>query len=129
MRLFALPIRDLETGRTPRHPDLQPLRVSAPADRAFSAVATVAGRLKSWTVVKVDTAGHVLTAEARSRVWGFVDDVTIRVETEGSGAVVNMRSRSRTGNIATKAGIRRIQRFLARVETELKSLAAGTNAA
>lgn len=119
MRLFALPISDVETGRTPRHPDLQPLHVSVGADRAFSAVSTVAGRMKKWTVVKVDPSARLLTAEARSRIWGFVDDVTIRVEAEGTGASVHMRSRSRTGSLDRGAGARRIRTFLRRVSEEL----------
>jgi len=120
MRLFSLPISDVETGRSPRHPDLQPLHSNASPERVFSAVATVAGGLKKWTVVKVDIAGRVLVAEARSRLWGFVDDVTVRVEPQGSGASVHMRSRSRAGNFDRGAGARRIRSFLRKVEEALK---------
>lgn len=122
MRLFALPISDVETGRSPRHPDLQPLHVEVSPDAAFSAVSAVAGRQKKWTVVKVDTVGRVLVVEARSRVWGFVDDVTIRVEPEAAGAaVIHMRSRSRVGGFDRAAGAKRIRVFLRRVEEELRS--------
>ncbi|HVO29477.1 MAG TPA: DUF1499 domain-containing protein [bacterium] len=119
MRLFALPISDVETGRTPRYPDLQPLHLSVTPEKAFSAVSAVAGKMKKWTVVKVDLSARVLTAEARSRLWGFVDDVTIRVEAEGKGAAVHMRSRSRTGSFDRTAGVRRIRSFLKRVKEEL----------
>ena len=121
MRIFSLPISDVETGRSPRYPDLQPLHSAASPERVFSAVATVAGGQKKWTVVKVDTVGRVLVAEARSPLWGFVDDVTVRVEAEGKGAAVHMRSRSRAGNFDRGSGARRIRSFLKKVEEALQS--------
>lgn len=121
MRLFALPISDVETGRSPRYPDLQPLHVSASPERTFSAVSAVAGRHRKWTVVKVDTVGRVLAVEARSRVWGFLDDVTVRVEAEAKGSSVHVRSRSRSGGLDRGAGARLIRAFLKKVDDELKS--------
>lgn len=118
MALFEPPI--VETGRTPGHPDLQPLHLKVTPERAFSAVSAVAGRIGGWTVVKVDPAGKTLVAEARSRPWGL-DDVVIRVETEADGSVVHMRSSSRRGFPDFGANAARIRKFLDRVEKAAKT--------
>lgn len=119
MALFDPPI--VETGRTPRHPELQPLHLKVTPERAFSAVSAVAGKIGGWTVVKVDRTGMTLVAEARSRPWGM-DDVVVRVEPEADGSVVNMRSSSRRGMFDFGANAARIRRFLARVEKAAKTI-------
>ena len=119
MALFQPPI--VETGRTPGHPDLQPLHLKVAPERAFSAVSAVAGKIRSWTVVKVDPVGRTLLAEARTRLWRFVDDVVIRVEEQAGGSVVHMRSSSRIGVYDFGTNAARIRKFLARVERAVKS--------
>lgn len=118
MALFQPPI--VETGRTPGHPDLQPLHLKVTPERAFSAVSSVAGKIGSWTVVKVDPVGKTLVAEARSRPWGM-DDVVVRVEPEADGAVVHMRSSSRRGWVDFGANAARIRKFLERVAKAAKT--------
>jgi len=119
MALFDPPI--VETGRTPGHPDLQPLHLKVTPERAFSAVSSVAGKIPSWTVVKVDRSGKTLVAEAKSRPWGM-DDVVVRVESEADGSVVHMRSSSRRGMFDFGANASRIRRFLSRVEKAAKTI-------
>lgn len=115
MAIFEPPI--VETGRTPKHPELQPLHLKVAPDRAFSAVAAVAGRIKSWTVTKVDPVGRTLVAEARSGILGFLDDVVVRVEAEAGGSVVHMRSSSRRAVMDLRSvHAKRIRRFLERVQ-------------
>lgn len=121
MGLFPPRINDVETGRTPQYPDVQPLHVEMPADRVFAAAAAVAGRMRRWTVVKVDRTARTLAAEARSLVWRFTDDVTIRIEEQGSGALVHMRSRSRVGKSDFGVNADRIRAFLAALRRELES--------
>ena len=114
-------INDVQTGRTPQYPDVQPLHVKRPADEVFSAAAKLAGSMERWTVVKVDPQTRTLVAEARTRLWRFVDDVTITVEEEPGGSVVNMRSRSRVGKSDLGTNAKRIKSFLRRLEGALKS--------
>ena len=114
-------INDVETGRTPQYPDVQPLHVSFPPDRVFHVVSEVAGRQQRWTVTKVDPAARTLIAEARTSLWRFVDDVTIRVEPEADGSVVNMRSRSRVGVGDFGANAKRIRAFLKQLDRAVKS--------
>lgn len=121
MGLLPPRINDVETGRTPQYPDVQPLHVEMTADRVFAAAAAVAGRMPRWTVVKVDRTARTLAAEARTRLWRFTDDVTIRVEEQGGGALVHMRSRSRVGKGDFGANADRIRRFLAALRREIDS--------
>lgn len=119
MGLLPPRINDVETGRTPQYPDVQPLAVRAPAEKVFGAISAVAGRMDRWTVVKVDRATHTLLAEARSKLWRFIDDVTVRVEADGAGSRVHMRSRSRMGKSDFGANAARIRTFLRLVAREL----------
>lgn len=121
MALIPPRINDVETGRTPQYPDVQPLHVGLPPERVFSVVSEVAGRQKRWTVVKVDPQARVLTAEARTALWRFCDDVTIRVEPEAGGSVVQMRSKSRVGIGDFGANAKRIREFLRAVDRTMKS--------
>ena len=114
-------INDVETGRTPQYPDVQPLHVPLSPDQVFLAVSAVAGRMRRWTVVRVDPGKRLLQAEARTRLVRFVDDVTIRVEAEAGGASVRMRSRSRVGISDLGVNAARIRSFLRRVAGELKA--------
>lgn len=119
MGLLPPRINDVETGKTPQYPEVQPLAVRAAPEKVFGAVSAVAGRMERWTVVKVDRATMTLLAEARSKLWRFVDDVTVRVEADGAGSKVQMRSRSRLGKSDFGANAARIRTFLRLVAREM----------
>lgn len=94
------------------YPDLAPLAVPmAPAavyERALQLV-----QERGWTVVGSDAAEGRIEAVATSRLFGFADEVTIRIAPEGSGSRVDMRSRSRLGQIDRGTNARRIRGWLA----------------
>ncbi len=96
--LKAWPIVNVvETGETPEYPDLLPRLYDAPPDLVFDAVLHAVNGLSRWTLVSHDAARGRVAAEAKSRLWGFVDDVTIRVVEEGVVTSVHVRSGSRVG--------------------------------
>ncbi len=119
MGLLPPRINDVQTGRTPQYPDVQPLHVKRPSAEVFSMAAKLAGTQNRWTVVKVDPQSRTLAAEARTKLWRFVDDVTITVEDEPGGSVVNMRSRSRLGKSDFGTNAKRIKSFLRRLDRAL----------
>lgn len=94
------------------YPDLAPLTLpmAPPAvfDRALRLV-----QERGWTVVGSDAAEGRIEAVATSRLFGFVDEVTIRIAPEGNGSRVDMRSRSRLGQIDRGTNARRIRGWLA----------------
>lgn len=75
-----------------------------------------------WTVVEADEEGGRLQAEARTPVFGFVDDVDVRVaEGAGGGTRVDMRSASRVGRGDLGTNRRRIRRFMTRLDGRVGS--------
>ncbi|MBI2080324.1 MAG: DUF1499 domain-containing protein [candidate division NC10 bacterium] len=105
-------INRVETGATPEYPALQPLTVALPAGRVFNVALAVARTLPRWTVVKADPATGLIEAEARTRLWRFVDDVTIRVAAKAGRTTVSVISASRVGRGDLGQNARNIRAFL-----------------
>lgn len=93
------------------YPDVRPLETPLSSDEAFAAaLALVEGR--GWEVLSADPTESQIEAIARSRLFGFEDEVVIRVTETDTGARIDMRSRSRLGQIDRGANARRIEAFL-----------------
>lgn len=96
--------------------DLEPLHLNVSAARAFELSKTVVDQL-GWEITFSDeTKGHIEALE-RTALFGFVDDVLIKILPEGSnvdgGCVVNLRSVSRVGVSDLGANAKRIKKFQA----------------
>ncbi|HWP65286.1 MAG TPA: DUF1499 domain-containing protein [Candidatus Limnocylindria bacterium] len=97
--------------------DLRPARLSAPPAEAFARVQAVASAMPAWTVIASDPATGRLEAVVTTRVFGFQDDVAIRVRpAPDGGSVVDVRSKSRDGKGDLGANANRIRAFVARLE-------------
>ncbi len=94
------------------YPDIQPLVLAIPPDEALGR-AERAARSMGWDVVAVDSTGGRLEAVARTRWFGFRDDVVVRITPEEDGSRVDVRSKSRVGRSDIGANARRIRSFLA----------------
>jgi uncharacterized protein (DUF1499 family) len=94
------------------YPDLEPIRVALPPAEAL-ARSERAARDLGWNVVATDPAAGTLEAQAISRLFRFVDDVVVRVRPvpDGSGSIVDVRSKSREGRGDLGANAARIRRF------------------
>jgi len=109
------PAQNAEPQRA-AYPDVRPLELPISADDAFSAaLALVEDR--GWEVLSADPAESQIEAIAKSRLFGFEDEVAIRVTETDTGTRIDMRSRSRLGQIDRGANARRIEAFLADLET------------
>lgn len=94
------------------YPDLVPLELTlAPAHAFERALALV--RARGWTVVASVPEEGRIEATVESRLYGFVDEVVIRVKASTAGSVVDVRSRSRLGRIDRGVNARRIRVLLA----------------
>lgn len=93
------------------YPDLGPARFSAPPDRVFARAVEVA-RALGWEIVAAVPADGRLEATARTRWFGFRDDVVVRVRPDGAGSLVDVRSVSRVGRSDLGTNARRIRVFL-----------------
>lgn len=96
-------------------PDLAPLDLSVPPSRALELVQEIASD-SGWEIISVDSDSGRLEATETTPIFGFKDDVVIRVRPSGtSGSRVDVRSKSRDGRSdlgANSVRIRALQAML-----------------
>jgi len=109
------------------YPDLKPLHVDEPPDAAFARVLALARAHPGWDVDFVNEERHVFEGVATSRVFGFQDDFAVRVRADGTGSIVDMRSKSRDGKGDLGANAARIESFLAGLAKGAPPLSATTD--
>jgi uncharacterized protein (DUF1499 family) len=76
---------------------LTPPELKLPAAEAICHLQKVIGGLARWHVETSDVTARSIHATRRTRWWGFVDDVWLRLEPTGGGVRVHARSQSRLG--------------------------------
>jgi uncharacterized protein (DUF1499 family) len=100
------------------YPDIVPLTLALPPAAAFNRALDAAQRM-GWTIVASDNAAGRIEASDKSRWFGFIDDIVVRISPAGSGSRVDLRSSSRVGR--SDFGVN-----AARIESYLSSLRATT---
>jgi uncharacterized protein (DUF1499 family) len=102
---------DVAAQQKQGYPDIVPVLLPVPPDRAF-ARAEAAARALGWEIVAAPAEGR-LEATATTRWFGFKDDIVVRVTPAPGGSQVDIRSVSRVGRSDLGANARRIRAFLA----------------
>ena len=100
------------------YPDLQPLIVEAPAATVFEAVTRV---VHSMGMELVDASQTDLRVEATDTtlLYGFKDDIVVRIVELDGTTQVDVRSKSRVGRSDLGQNAKRIRRFMALLQAEL----------
>ena len=115
-------INDVKTGATPEYPDLQAQHVKTEPNKVYD-TALVIAQASGWEVAPPSPApagkSREIRAVATTRLWRFKDDVSISIEPEGDGSVVNVHSQSRIGKGDFGANARRIRQFQAELAARL----------
>lgn len=94
--------------------DLAPLTWPVPPDAAYAAVAAHLRADPDLTLVSEDPARRLIHLTATSGVFGFVDDVAVRVSAVPDGhSRIDVRSRSREGKSDLGVNARRVRALLA----------------
>ena len=94
-------------------PRLRPREYAVPFVTVWEAALSIAGGTRGWTVTASDPRAGEIVAEARTRMWKFVDDVWIRISLDDDGQTrVDVTSASRVGKADLGTNARRIARFL-----------------
>ncbi|WP_198262693.1 DUF1499 domain-containing protein [sulfur-oxidizing endosymbiont of Gigantopelta aegis] len=93
------------------YPEISPIKLSMTVDQAFDRALTLAKNNK-WEIVSIDKTEGQIEATDSSFLYGFKDDIVIRVQAVDGGAKIDMRSRSRVGKIDRGANARRILKFI-----------------
>jgi uncharacterized protein (DUF1499 family) len=98
-----------------RYPDIKPARLALPIDKAFERTVAAVNNLQ-WTVVAVEEpagrrTGRIEAFET-SLIFGFVDDVVVRVTADGTGSRIDIRSSSRVGRRDAAVNANRIRKLI-----------------
>jgi uncharacterized protein (DUF1499 family) len=111
--------------QTKAYPDIKPLPVNRPTADTYSAVREAVKTL-NWTIVAenppADGRTGLIEATDRSRIFGFTDDVVIRVAGAGRSARVDVRSSARHGNHDLGRNAQRVRVLFSEVKTRLSEL-------
>jgi uncharacterized protein (DUF1499 family) len=96
--------------------DLRAARIAQPPAQTLEMAADVAQGIPGWEIGATDASAGQVEAVATSRVFGFRDDIVIRVQDQDGVSVVDMRSKSRDGRGDLGANANRIREFIAKLE-------------
>jgi uncharacterized protein (DUF1499 family) len=97
---------------------LDPLHIDEKPDDAFARVKSAATSMPGWQIVYADPASHTIEGTQRSNLFRFCDDFVIQVRPtpDGSGSLVEMRSRSRDGEGDFAVNYSRIESFFSELK-------------
>jgi uncharacterized protein (DUF1499 family) len=93
------------------YPEIQPITSDLSREQALIKASDVVFQL-NWTLSSLDNDAGVLEAYDTTRIFGFVDDIVIRVRAEGTGSRIDIRSVSRVGMGDLGKNAERIERFI-----------------
>tara|TARA_Y100000589_G_C26948757_1_gene545571 strand:+ start:52 stop:504 length:453 start_codon:yes stop_codon:yes gene_type:complete len=117
------PINDVETGKTPEYPQIQPIVFNTNALTTFWTAARTAKTMPLWTLTSVQQKDLRIRAEASTSTIGFVDLVDIYITASDKGSSVNVRSRSQVGKSDFGVNARRVEAYLRRLKTNMEIVA------
>lgn len=96
--------------------DLASVEIPMPPGEAFQLALEAARGMAGWKVLWDDSASGRIEAVAMTPVFGFEDDIAIRVRGQDSGSRLDIRSKSRDGRGDIGANAARIRAYVATVE-------------
>lgn len=95
-----------------RYAGINPLFLQRQPDDVFRLALRAANKL-GWTIHSSDSAKGLIEAMASTQLFGFVDDVAIRIRPADKGSRIDVRSASRVGQSDLGANAKRVKAFLA----------------
>jgi uncharacterized protein (DUF1499 family) len=97
MGLRAWLTRNWADTDEPGDATLAPVELPLPPHEVLARVESAIGQLPRWRVESLDDDAGLLRATRRTRLWRFIDDVTVCLEATPTGTRVHARSQSRVG--------------------------------
>jgi len=92
------------------YPDLAPIRLELGLPDAYQQSVRAAESL-GWVITYTNPEGGALEATETSRIFRFVDDISVRLRANGAATVIDVRSKSRVGQGDMGANAKRIEAF------------------
>jgi len=108
-RDFSYPA-DFAAKQRAGYPDLAPIRLATSLPDAFQQCERAAESL-GWVITYNYPDAGALEATETSRIFRFVDDISVRLRADGAATVVDVRSKSRVGRGDMGANAKRIEAF------------------
>ncbi|WP_076417024.1 DUF1499 domain-containing protein [Colwellia sp. UCD-KL20] len=93
------------------YPELKPIISNLNTEQAFNKAVDTAIKL-GWEVVAKDIKQGMIEAVDTTLLWGFKDDVAIRIQATDTGSKIDLRSISRIGGTDLGANAKRIKSFI-----------------
>lgn len=100
------------------YPDLASLTTKAPGEKVFEAAKAAIASM-GMQLVDADPAQGRIEATQTSLLYGFTDDMVVRIATGAGGTKVDVRSKSRVGRSDLGQNAKRIRVFLQRLKANL----------
>lgn len=114
-------LNDIETGRTPDYPDIQPPAYVARGSAIFDAAKVAVTRLPGWRLGGSGSgpAGWTLQATHQTYRLPMKQEIMITIRRKGGQTVVSVRSRSTWGKWDFGQNARNIRAFLRALDEAL----------
>jgi uncharacterized protein (DUF1499 family) len=109
---------EIAAAQRAAYPDIAPLTTPAPKDQVFEAARQALASMGLEIVDTVPAEGRIEAVDT-SLLYGFKDDVVVRVQDAAGGTRVDVRSMSRVGKSDLGMNAKRIRIFLARLRASL----------
>ncbi len=109
-----------QTGANAEDRRLRGRTYHIPFARVWDTAVALSQEMPRWNVLTANEDKGLIQAEARTRLFKFTDDVTIRIRLDDNALTrVDLRSASRRGVHDLGTNARRIARFLERLDQRL----------
>ena len=115
----AVAKQQLAAAQQAAYPRIRPLRLDAPVAQVTEMAAKTA-RALGWEIVASVPAEGRMEATDTTLLYGFKDDIVVRVSTAAQGSRVDVRSVSRVGKSDLGINAKRIEKFLAALAAAAK---------
>jgi uncharacterized protein (DUF1499 family) len=106
-------IEKLATIQTEAYPKVKTLITDLSVIDAHARAKTVVESM-GLELVNSDVSNGIIEATETTTIWGFKDDVVVRIAAQGDSTAIDLRSVSRIGMSDLGANAKRIEKFLAK---------------
>jgi hypothetical protein len=106
-------IEKLATIQTEAYPKVKTLITDLSVIDAHARAKTVVESM-GLELVNSDASNGIIEATETTTIWGFKDDVVVRIAAQGDSTAIDLRSVSRIGMSDLGANAKRIEKFLAK---------------
>ncbi len=116
-RDMAYPGADFAAQQSAAYPDLVTKRVDTGVEETLVRLRAVIADLPDSTLVAFSAGEGRIEATQTSGLFKFVDDIVVRVKADGTGSIVDIRSKSRDGQSDLGVNAARIRKLLAALDS------------